>query len=113
MSIVMDIYTLLKDLMEEAEKASNDDLYSQLIDIKKQVNALDEENQRLKEKLTIRGNIKFDLDAQSFTLPDYPDVHFCSVCYAHDGNLIPMADVEGRGLSCRICNEIWFNKQSR
>ena len=54
MSVVMDIYGLIRDLMTEAEKVKDDKLYSSLIDIKKQVNELDEENQRLKKQLDIR-----------------------------------------------------------
>ena len=33
MSAVMDIYNLIKDLMDEAEKNRNNELYSSLIDI--------------------------------------------------------------------------------
>jgi len=40
--------------MTEAEKVKNDKLYSSLIDIKKQVNERDEENQRLKIGQRIR-----------------------------------------------------------
>lgn len=41
MSAVMDSYNLIKDLTNEAEKNRNNELYSSLIDIKKQVNKLD------------------------------------------------------------------------
>lgn len=85
MSVVMDIYGLIRDLMTEAEKVKDDKLYSSLIDIKKQVNELDEENQRLKKQLDIREKMTYDEGAQSFILPDNPDIHYCSVCYAHDG----------------------------
>ena len=83
MSVVMDIYGLIRDLMTEAEKVKDDKLYSSLIDIKKQVNELDEENQRLKKQLDIREKMTYDEGAQSFILPDNPDIHYCSVCYAH------------------------------
>ena len=78
MSVVMDIYGLIRDLMTEAEKVKDDKLYSSLIDIKKQVNELD------------------------------PDIHYCSVCYAHDGKMIPMANNTDRGYLCRICEEVWM-----
>lgn len=70
MSVVMDIYGLIRDLMTEAEKVKDDKLYSSLIDIKKQVNELDEENQRLKKQLDIREKMTYDEGAQSFILPD-------------------------------------------
>lgn len=113
MSAVMDIYNLIKDLMTEAERASNEKLYSSLIDIKKQVNSLDEENQRLRKMLDIREKMVYDDDAQSFTLPENSEIHYCSVCYAHDGKLIPMAFSKDRGYLCRICEEIWFRDKQR
>lgn len=108
MSVVMDIYGLIRDLMTEAEKAKDDKLYSRLIDIKKQVNELDEENQGLKKQLDIRDKIIYDKGAQSFTLPDNSEVHYCSVCYAHDGKMIPVAYIKERGFQCRICEEVWM-----
>ena len=68
----------------------------------------DEENQRLKKQLDIREKMIYDEDAQSFTLPDNSDVHYCSVCYAHDGKMIPMANNTERGYLCRICEEVWM-----
>ena len=113
MSAVMDIYNLIKDLMDEAEKNRNNELYSSLIDIKKQVNELDEENQELKKKLDIRDKIQYDEGAQSFILTDNPDIHYCAVCYGHDGKMIPMTNNKDRGFVCRVCEEIWFNKMPR
>ena len=106
MSAVMEIYSLIKDLMVEAEKVHNDKLYSDLIDIKKQVNELDEENQRLKEQLRIKGQITYDDNGQSFTLVDNPKIHYCAVCYGNNSKLIPMMNSNGV-YTCRICEEIW------
>ena len=112
MSVVTDIYSLIRDLLKEAEKAKNDTLYSKLIDIKKQVNALDEENQTLKKQLEIKENIVYSDDAKSFTLPSNPNIHYCSTCYGYNGKLIPMTNGD-RGLLCRICEEIWFKNGTR
>ena len=108
MSVVMDIYSLIKDLMGKAENAKDDKLYSSLIDIKKQVNELDEENQQLRRLLDIRNKMIYDEDAQSFTLSDKPDVHYCSVCYGHDGKMIPMLNKKENKFECRICEEVWM-----
>lgn len=108
MSVVMDIYSLIRDLMTEAEKVKDDNLYSSLIEIKKQVNVLDEENQRLRKELDIRDKLIYDDGAQSFTLPDNPNIHYCSVCYAHAGKMIPMSSSTDRGYLCRICEEVWM-----
>ena len=112
MSVVTDIYSLIRDLLTEAEKAKNDTLYSKLIDIKKQVNTLDEENQTLKKQLEIKENMVYSDDAKSFTLPSNPNIHYCSTCYGYNGKLIPMTNSD-RGLLCRICEEIWFKNGTR
>ena len=109
MSVVTDIYGLIRDLLTEAEKAKNDTLYSKLIDIKKQVNTLDEENQALKKQLEIKENMVYSEDAKFFTLPSNPNIHYCSTCYGYNGKLIPMTNGD-RGLRCRICEEIWVKK---
>ena len=108
MSVVMDIYSLIRDLMTEAEKVKDEKLYSSLIDIKKQVNELDEENQKLRKSLDIMEKMEYDEGAQSFTLRDNPKVHYCSVCYAYSGKTIPMSYDEERGFLCRICEEVWM-----
>ncbi len=113
MSVVMEVYSLIKDLMSEAEKARNYELYSSLIDIKKQINEIDEENQRLKKLLDIRESIKYDEGAQSFTLTDDPEIHYCSVCYGQYGKLIPMSYNKDRKFLCRICEERWISCMSR
>ena len=113
MSAVMDIYSLIKDLMDEAEKNKNEQLVSKLIVIEKQVNELDKENQELKKALDIQENRIWDDNNMSFTLPENPKVHYCSVCYGHNGKLIPMWDLPKRGLACRVCDEIWMKGNQR
>lgn len=107
MSVVMDIYSLIRDLIEEAEKNKNDKIVSELISIKKQINEIDEENQELKKQLDIRNKMIYDETAVSFTLPENSSIHYCSVCYGQSGKLIPMSYV-GDKLQCRICEEVWF-----
>lgn len=103
----MEIYSLIQDLMNEAEKNKNEALYSNLITIEKQVNELDKENQSLKKQLDIREKMVYDEDAKSFTLPERPEKHYCSTCYGHSEKLIPMTNGD-RGLLCRVCEEIWM-----
>lgn len=112
MTVVTDIYGLIRDLLTEAEKAKNDILYSKLIDIKKQVDVLDEENKALKKQLEIKENMVYSDDAKSFSLPSNPNIHYCSTCYGYSGKLIPMANGNS-GLFCRICEEIWFKNGRR
>jgi hypothetical protein len=113
MSAVMDIYSLIKDLMDEAEKNKNEQLVSKLIVIEKQVNELDKENQELKKTLDIQEKRIWDDNNMSFTLPENSKVHYCSVCYGHSGKLIPMWDLPNRGLVCRVCEEIWMKGNQR
>ena len=112
MAIVNDIYELIRGLLSDAEKAKNDTLYSKLIDIKKQVNDLDEENQLLKKQLDIRNTMEYSEDAKYFTLPSKPNIRYCSTCYGYDGKLIPMTNGD-RGYLCRVCEEIWMEKGTK
>ena len=107
MSVVMDIYSLICDLIDEAEKNKNDKIVSELISIKKQVSEMDEERQELKKQLDVRNKMVYADDAISFTLPENSSIHYCAVCYGYNGRLIPMSYV-GDKLQCRICEEVWF-----
>lgn len=104
MSTIMDIYTLVKDLIHEARSAKNEELVSKLIDIKSVINDLVDENKQLAEKLRIKDNMVYSEDCRYFTLPDKPNIHYCSVCYGYEGKLIPMDKHENR-YHCRICWE--------
>lgn len=105
MFMITDIYNLIKELMDEAEKNKNEKLYSKLIDIKKQMNFLEVENEHLKNELDIRNKRIFDENANSFTLPETKNIHYCSVCYGNSGKLIPMVRMNNKDV-CRICYEI-------
>ena len=50
MSVVTDVYQLIKDLIEEAKKTKNDSMVRQRIDIKLALSDLQDENKKLKEQ---------------------------------------------------------------
>ena len=49
MSMVMDVYELIRDLIEEAKEAQNANMVNQLIDIKLTLLDIQEENKKLIE----------------------------------------------------------------
>lgn len=102
MSAIKDIYDLIKDLLEEAETSKNESLMGKLITIEKSVYTMEKENQKLKEMLDIRKTMKYDESAETFTLPDNPNVHFCSICYGVKGKLVPTSKNDGT-FHCRNC----------
>ena len=97
-----DITTLIQGAIDLASKKMNDQVVGKLIEIERQVNELYKENHRLQEKLDIRKKMVYDKDARSFTLPEHPNIHYCSVCYGADEKLIPMWDNSGV-LVCEKC----------
>lgn len=100
---VTDIYNLIKELMNEAEKVKNDSLYSSLINIEKQVYDMDMENRKLKEQLDIRNNSVYDEKTNVYILPNKPNIKYCAVCYGSENKLIPINNGK-----CRKCEENWI-----
>lgn len=108
MSVIMDVYSLIKDLKAEAEKSKNEELISKLIVIEKQVVDIDKTNQELQRKLDIREKMMYDENVMSFTLPQNPNIHYCSICYGKNEQLIPI--INGK---CRCCEERWLEAHKK
>lgn len=114
MDMISSLYDLIKTAFEEARKKKQTELAEKILDIEIKVKELADENERLHKELDIVNNMIYDNNGESFTLPNNPNIHYCSVCYGHSKKLIPMVlsnTEEGKYL-CRICNEIWFDKSS-
>lgn len=58
MSMVMDVYELIRDLIEEAKEAQNANMVNQLIDIKLTLLDIQEENKKLKKQLERQEQIE-------------------------------------------------------
>lgn len=109
MAAIMDIYNLIRDLIDEAKKNKNNDLYDKLIDIKMSLSELEEENRSLKEQLNLRYNVTYNEDNTAFTINDDKNkIQYCSICYGNNGKLIPY--INGK---CRVCEENWHKSFSQ
>lgn len=115
MSAVMDVYQLIKDLIEEAKKTRNDSMVSQLIDIKLALSDLQDENKKLKEQLEQQQQIVRHLDGNYITLKDDElNVQYCSTCWGREKVLIQLDAEEDRsGLPrCPICFNNWLRARN-
>ncbi len=103
MGEVMDIYKLIRDLIDEAKKQKNLELVDALIEIKLKVCELEEENNDLLRQIKIKESVVRHVDGAYITLKDDPkEIRYCAVCWGRDGKLIQMHD---RG--CIICETNW------
>ncbi len=103
MGEVMDIYKLIRDLIDEAKNQKNLKLVDSLIEIKLRVNELEEENKELHNQIKIKESIVRHKDGVYITLSDdTKEIHYCAVCWGRDGKLIQMHN-DG----CIICQTNW------
>ena len=115
MSVVTDVYQLIKDLIEEAKKTKNDSMVRQLIDIKLALSDLQDENKKLKEQLEQQQQIVRHSDGNYITLKDDElNIQYCSTCWGREKVLIQLDAEEVRsGLPrCPICFNNWLRARN-
>ena len=101
----MDLYQLIRDLIDEAHKQRNLELVEKLIDIKKMVSDLEDENKELKQQIEQVGKVIRHNDGTYITLEDDPlKIQYCAVCWGRDGKLIQMEN-DGYCYECLIRRE--------
>lgn len=106
MGEIIDIYNLIRDLIDEAHKQKNAELVDKLIDIKKMVSDLEDENRELKKSLELNGDIERHSDGTYITLKDDPlKIRYCAVCWGRDRKLIQMEEAD-------YCMECWIRRES-
>lgn len=103
----MDLYELVKDLIDEAKKQKNLNFVEKLIDIKIAISELMDENLELRKQLTIQQNVVRHEDGPYITLEnDDKKIKYCSTCWGNDGKLIQLVDdmnMSPSYPSCPIC----------
>ncbi len=116
MSAVMDVYQLIRDLIEEAKKAQNLDMVSQLIDIKLELSNIQDENRTLKKELEQLQNVERHVDGNYITLKDEElHIQYCSTCWGNDRKFIQLRkeDEVRDGLPrCPICYNNWLRARN-
>mgnify|MGYP002613642110 CR=1 FL=1 len=115
MSVVTDVYQLIKDLIEEAKKTKNDSMVRQLIDIKLALSDLQDENKKLKEQLEQQEQIVRHSDGNYITLKDDElHIQYCSTCWGKEKMLIQLNEEDNdSGLPrCPICFNNWLKARN-
>lgn len=116
MSMVMDVYELIRDLIEEAKEAQNANMVNQLIDIKLALLDIQEENKKLKKQLERQEQIERHPDCDYITLKDDGlHIQYCSTCWGNEGKLIQLRENReiGKGFPrCPICFNNWLSARN-
>lgn len=99
MGEIMDLYSLVRDLIDESKKQKNLELTEKLIEIKIAIYELKEENDSLKKQIEIQKRIIRHKEAPFITLDgDEEEIMYCSTCFGKDGKLIQFAQER-----CPVC----------
>lgn len=115
MSAVMDVYQLIRDLIEEAKKVQNANMVSQLIEIKLALSTIQDENRKLKEQLNQQEQIVRHSDGNYITLKDDElHIQYCSTCWGKEKMLIQLNEEDNdSGLPrCPICFNNWLKARN-
>ena len=116
MGSIMDIYQLVRDLIDEAKKEKNLEMVNQLIEIKLALSEMQEENEGLKRKIA-------DLEQANITEEDLElqprgyyikkserekgkDIKYCAACWQNTKKLMPYISSIGRALQCSNCHNV-------
>lgn len=103
MGEIMDIYKLIRDLIEEAKEHKNLKLVDDLIEIKLKVSELEEENRELRNNANLKKSIVRHSDGTYITLKDDPQhIRYCAICWGRENKLIQLHDI-----GCIICETEW------
>ena len=114
--MIMDLYALVRDLIEEAKKQKNLELVEKLIDVKKAISGIEDENKELKTQLEIQQKIVRHSDGTYITLEnDSNEIKYCSTCWGRDKKLIQID--ESRELAeylpkCPVCLTEFLNARN-
>lgn len=115
MGAIMDIYQLIRDLIDEARKERNLEMVDQLIEIKLALLQLQDENTELKRRITEleqEEKIEEDLELQSkgyyIRISEKEkgiDVKYCVACWQNTKKLMVYSPLSvGRGAQCCNCH---------
>ena len=114
--MIMDLYQLVRDLIEEAKEQKNIELVDKLIDIKLAIVEIEDENKVLKKQLEQQGQIMRHEDGNYVTLVDDPlQIRYCSTCWGNDNKLIQLDKELNRGKKlskCPVCFNNWLRARN-
>lgn len=114
--MIMDLYQLVRDLIEEAREQKDLEMVNKLIEIKLAISEIQDENRALKKQLEQQRKIVRHEDGNYVTLADdSPEIQYCSTCWGKDNKLIQL-DKElnkDKNLSkCPVCFNNWLKARN-
>ena len=112
----MDLYNLIKDLIDEARKKKNLELVDKLIEIKIAISDIQEENQKLKRLIEQQQNVERHQEDNYVTLKDDPlKIQYCSTCWGSENKLIQLREYNEDTKHyprCPICFDNWLKARN-
>ena len=99
--MIKDIYQLIRDLIDEAQKQRNLEFVDKLIEVKKAFSELQDENKELTDKLDMRNRIIRHEEGEYVTLNgDLANIFYCSTCWGQSSKLI---QINKGTMKCPVC----------
>lgn len=116
MGTFMDIYQLVRDLIDEAKKQKNHEMVDQLIEIKLALSDLQDENNELKRRIVEleQSNIieeDLDLQPQGYYIKKSDkeqgkNIRYCAACWQNNHKLMPYITSIGTAMQCSNCHNV-------
>lgn len=116
MGTVMDIYQLVRDLIDEAKNQKNLELVAKLIDIKVALSTIEDENRDLKKKIEELGQSNIteeDLELlpqgcyiRKSEKAEGKDIKYCAACWQNNKKLMPYVKSVGGTEQCSNCHNV-------
>jgi len=116
MGTVMDIYQLIRDLIDEAKKEKNLEMVNQLIEIKLALSEIQDENNDLKRRIVeleqaCIAEEDLELQPQGYFIKksekeEGRNIKYCVACWHNTKKLMPYTLSVGRAIQCSNCHNV-------
>ena len=104
----MDIYQLVRDLIDEAKNQKNLELVDRLIEIKLALSEIEDENRDLKKRIEEleQSNIIEEDFIRKSEKAEGKDIKYCAACWQNNKKLMPYVKSVGGTEQCSNCHNV-------
>lgn len=116
MGTIMDVYQLVRDLIEETKKEKNLEMVDQLIEIKLFLSEIQNENNDLKRRIAELEQASIteedlELQPQGYYIKksekeEGKNIKYCAACWNNTKKLMPYVPSIGRAIQCNNCHYV-------
>ena len=116
MGTIMDVYQLVRDLIDEAKKEKNLEMVNQLIEIKLALSEMQDENNNLKRQIAELEQASIteedlELQPQGYYIKksekeEGKNIKYCAACWQNTKKLMPYISSIGRAIQCSNCHNV-------